>query len=123
MGRSGARLVGGAAAFHHRDHLASVRVTSNPAGAVAKRQVFRPFGESAQVTGSAPQDGETIGFIGERAAPASENYVYGPDGGRLKRMVAAGGEPSRHRLISVKMVSAGRLRNARARRDKHDARA
>ena len=46
-----------------------MRVTSNPAGAVAKRQVFRPLGESAQVTGSAPQDGETIGFIGERAAP------------------------------------------------------
>lgn len=69
MGRSGARLLGGVASFHHRDHLASVRVTSNPAGAVAKRQVFRPLGESAQVTGSAPQDGETIGFIGERAAP------------------------------------------------------
>ena len=64
-----ARVVGGVASFHHRDHLASVRVTSNPAGAVAKRQVFRPLGESAEVTGSAPQDGETIGFIGERAAP------------------------------------------------------
>lgn len=68
-GRSGARLAGGVASFHHRDHLASVRVTSSPAGAVAKRQAFRPLGESAQVTGSAPQDGETIGFIGERAAP------------------------------------------------------
>ena len=64
-----ARVVGGIASFHHRDHLASVRVTSDPAGAVAKRQVFRPLGESAEVTGASPQDGETIGFIGERAAP------------------------------------------------------
>ena len=46
-----ARVVGGVASFHHRDHLASVRVTSNPAGGVAKRQAFRPLGESAEVTG------------------------------------------------------------------------
>ena len=52
-----------------------MRVTSDPAGAVAKRQVFRPLGESAQVTGSAPQDGETIGFIGERAAPEAGRYT------------------------------------------------
>jgi RHS repeat-associated protein len=56
---------GGAAApfFHHRDHLASVKVISNASGQEVKRTVYRPFGEKGPESGI---HAESKGWIGER---------------------------------------------------------
>jgi RHS repeat-associated protein len=64
-----ARKVGAAASWHHRDHLASLRVTSDSSGAMSKRVSYRPFGEQQNVSGPAANDNETKGFIGESADP------------------------------------------------------
>jgi RHS repeat-associated protein len=56
---------GGTAApfFHHRDHLASIKVISNNTGAEVKRTVYRPFGDKGIDTGL---HAESKGYIGER---------------------------------------------------------
>jgi RHS repeat-associated protein len=64
-----ARKVGAVASWHHRDHLASLRVTSDSSGALSKRVSYRPFGEQQAVSGPAANDNETKGFIGESADP------------------------------------------------------
>jgi RHS repeat-associated protein len=58
-----------ATSFLHRDHLASIRVTSDAAGALAKRVSYRPFGETQAVSGPAANDNETRGWIGATADP------------------------------------------------------
>jgi RHS repeat-associated protein len=50
--------------FHHRDHLASIRLISNGSGGEVKRTVYRPFGEAAASSGL---HAESKGYIGERA--------------------------------------------------------
>jgi RHS repeat-associated protein len=62
-----ARIVGTAKGFLHRDHLASVRITTNDAGAQVRRITYNAFGEQAAASGT--PDGESKGFIGERADP------------------------------------------------------
>jgi RHS repeat-associated protein len=62
-----ARIVGTAKSFLHRDHLASVRITTNASGAQARRVTYKAFGEQAAASGT--PDGESKGFIGERADP------------------------------------------------------
>jgi RHS repeat-associated protein len=62
-----ARVVGTAKSFLHRDHLASVRITTNASGAQARRITYKAFGEQAAASGT--PDGESKGFIGERADP------------------------------------------------------
>jgi hypothetical protein len=37
--------------FHHRDHLASIKVISNASGAEVKRTIYRPFGDKGVETG------------------------------------------------------------------------
>jgi RHS repeat-associated protein len=49
--------------FHHRDHLASVKVISNASGQEVKRTVYRPFGEKGPESGT---HAESKGWIGER---------------------------------------------------------
>jgi RHS repeat-associated protein len=49
--------------FHHRDHLASVKVISNASGQEVKRTVHRPFGEKGPESGT---HAESKGWIGER---------------------------------------------------------
>jgi RHS repeat-associated protein len=49
--------------FHHRDHLASVKVISNASGQEVKRTVYRPCGEKGPETGT---HAESKGYIGER---------------------------------------------------------
>jgi RHS repeat-associated protein len=62
---------GGAQAFfHHRDHLASIKVISNGAAAEVKRTVYRPFGDVAAAASSGTHD-ESKGYIGERHDPES----------------------------------------------------
>jgi RHS repeat-associated protein len=58
--------------FHHRDHLASIKVISSNTGAEVKRTVYRPFGDKGTETGL---HGESKGFIGERHDPET-NLVY-----------------------------------------------
>ncbi len=61
-----ARRVGTVNAWLHRDHLASVRVTSDAAGTLAKRQHYQAYGEMIGApTGPAANDNETKGYIGE----------------------------------------------------------
>lgn len=61
-----ARRVGTVASWLHRDHLASVRVTSNAGGSLAKRQHYYPYGQDLGApSGPTPNDGETKGYIGE----------------------------------------------------------
>ena len=63
---AGARRVGTAASWLHRDHLALVRVTSNAGGNLAKRQHYYPYGQDLGApSGPTPNDGETKGYIGE----------------------------------------------------------
>jgi RHS repeat-associated protein len=52
--------------FHHRDHLASIKVISNNTGAEVKRTVYRPFGDKGVDTGL---HAESKGYIGERHDP------------------------------------------------------
>jgi RHS repeat-associated protein len=62
------RVGNGAAAqpfFHHRDHLASVKVISSSTGAEVKRTVYRPFGPVA-AQASSGLHAESKGYIGER---------------------------------------------------------
>jgi RHS repeat-associated protein len=61
-----ARVVGAAKSFLHRDHLASVRITTNASGQNVRRITYKAFGEQAA---SGTPDGESKGFIGERADP------------------------------------------------------
>ncbi|HRV59916.1 MAG TPA: LacI family DNA-binding transcriptional regulator, partial [Solirubrobacterales bacterium] len=42
-----ARIVGAAKSFLHRDHLASVRITTNASGAQTRRVTYKAFGEQA----------------------------------------------------------------------------
>jgi RHS repeat-associated protein len=67
-----AKKVGAVSNWHHRDHLASIRLTTDSAGATVKRVSFRPFGDAATQTGT---DAETKGWIGEAADPES-GLVY-----------------------------------------------
>lgn len=61
-----ARRVGTTNAWLHRDHLASVRVTSDASGALAKRQHYQAYGQMIGApTGPAANDGESKGYIGE----------------------------------------------------------
>jgi RHS repeat-associated protein len=61
-----ARRAGTVACWLHRDHLASVRVTSNAGGNLAKRQHYYPYGQDLGApSGPTPNDGETKGYIGE----------------------------------------------------------
>lgn len=61
-----ARRVGTTNAWLHRDHLASVRVTSDAAGTLAKRQHYQAYGDLIGApTGPAANDGESKGYIGE----------------------------------------------------------
>lgn len=61
-----ARRVGTTNAWLHRDHLASVRVTTGPTGAYSKRQHYQAFGDlAAAPTGPGANDKETKGYIGE----------------------------------------------------------
>lgn len=60
------RRVGTVTSWLHRDHLASVRVTTGAAGTLAKRQHYQAFGEQiGAATGPAANDNETKGYIGE----------------------------------------------------------
>jgi RHS repeat-associated protein len=70
-----ARKVGSVASWLHRDHLASVRVTSDAAGALSKRQHYHAYGEQIAVSGPGANDGETKGYIGE-AADAETGLIY-----------------------------------------------
>jgi RHS repeat-associated protein len=54
------------ASYLHRDHLASVRVITDAAGAEAERSTYRAFGERARQTVAAGRTPEPTGFIGER---------------------------------------------------------
>jgi RHS repeat-associated protein len=58
--------------FHHRDHLASIRLISNGSGGEVKRTVYRPFGEAAASSGL---HAESKGYIGERA-DAETGLIY-----------------------------------------------
>ena len=58
--------------FHHRDHLASVKVISNGTGAEVKRTVYRPYGDKGVDTGL---HAESKGYIGERHDPET-GLVY-----------------------------------------------
>ncbi len=68
---------GGATApvFLHRDHLASVKLTTDATGCVASRSAYRPYGDRTQaeapsVPGCSPAaPAEPRGFIGERHDP------------------------------------------------------
>lgn len=61
-----ARRVGTTNAWLHRDHLASVRVTTGTGGNYSKRQHYQPFGDLATApTGPGANDKETKGYIGE----------------------------------------------------------
>lgn len=61
--------------FLHRDHLATVRLTTDTAGCVASRSAYRPYGDRTQasapaVPGCSPANPlEPRGFIGERHDP------------------------------------------------------
>jgi RHS repeat-associated protein len=58
--------------YHHRDHLASIKVISSSTGAEAQRVTYQAFGNrAAQTTAHA----ETKGFIGERHDPET-NLIY-----------------------------------------------
>ncbi|MGF7055671.1 RHS repeat-associated protein [Bosea sp. OAE752] len=71
-----ARRVGTVASWLHRDHLASVRVTSDASGNLAKRQHYQAFGEQiGAATGPAANDNETKGYIGE-TADAETGLIY-----------------------------------------------
>lgn len=71
-----ARRVGTTNAWLHRDHLASVRVTSDASGALAKRQHYQAYGDRIGTpTGPAANDGETKGYIGETRDDAT-GYLY-----------------------------------------------
>jgi RHS repeat-associated protein len=67
-----AKRVGATTHWHHRDHLASIRLTTDSAGNSVKRVSFRPFGDAATQSGA---DTETKGWIGEAADPES-GLVY-----------------------------------------------
>jgi RHS repeat-associated protein len=61
-----ARRVGTTNAWLHRDHLASVRVTTDAGGNYSKRQHYQPYGDlAAAPTGPGANDKETKGYIGE----------------------------------------------------------
>lgn len=68
---------GGATApvFLHRDHLASVKLTTDATGCVASRSAYRPYGDRTQaeapsIPGCSPAaPAEPRGFIGERHDP------------------------------------------------------
>lgn len=61
-----ARRVGTVNAWLHRDHLASVRVTTDTGGNYSKRQHYQAFGDlAAAPTGPGANDKETKGYIGE----------------------------------------------------------
>lgn len=68
---------GGATApvFLHRDHLASVKLTTDATGCVASRSAYRPYGDRTQaeapsIPGRSPAvPAEPRGFIGERHDP------------------------------------------------------
>jgi RHS repeat-associated protein len=58
--------------YHHRDHLASIKVISSSTGTEAQRVTYQAFGNrAAQTTAHA----ETKGFIGERHDPET-NLIY-----------------------------------------------
>jgi hypothetical protein len=62
VGKGGLSGASAAAFFHHRDHLASIGLVTNAAGADVRRVTCRAFGEQAVVTGA---HAEPKGFIGE----------------------------------------------------------
>jgi RHS repeat-associated protein len=61
--------------FLHRDHLASVKLTTDATGCVASRSAYRPYGDRTQaeapsIPGCSPvAPAEPRGFIGERHDP------------------------------------------------------
>ena len=64
-----------ASVFLHRDHLASVKLTTDATGCVASRSAYRPYGDRVQAEApSIPRlfarlPGRARGFIGERHDP------------------------------------------------------
>ena len=58
--------------FHHRDHLASIKVITDSVGAEVNRTTYAPFGRQAVVTGTHV---ETEGFIGEKL-DAETGYIF-----------------------------------------------
>jgi len=59
------RIVGSDVCFVHHDHLATVRLETDDAGAVAFCQRFQPFGERVPLS-SGDCSSESRGFIGAR---------------------------------------------------------
>lgn len=58
-----AKRVGSTAYWLHRDHLQSIRATTDNTGAVVQRAQFKPYGEELQTLATVP---ETKAYIGER---------------------------------------------------------
>lgn len=65
------RKVGSTLSWMHRDHLASVRATTDATGALAARNAFAPYGEREDVVESTDPDQPRTskGFIGEKDDP------------------------------------------------------
>jgi RHS repeat-associated protein len=58
--------------WHHRDHLASIKVITDAAGVEVNRTTYRAFGDRAVVTGT---HNETEGYIGEKL-DAETGYIF-----------------------------------------------